>query len=109
VYWTLVFTAASLEHLAERGIHAMDVTDAAYGKNGPARVRRSGRGARQRWFVVAPLETGDLLTCVFRAAHPRDLETEGAFHRFGPRTAGVSGAIQRVDALVCQRPQIRRG
>ena len=78
-YWTLVFTAASLEHLAERGIHAMDVTDAAYGKNGPARVRRSGRGARQRWFVVAPLETGDLLTCVFRAAHPRDLETEGAF------------------------------
>ncbi len=49
VYWTLVFTAASLEHLAERGIHAMDVTDAAYGKNGPARVRRSGRGARQRW------------------------------------------------------------
>lgn len=79
VYWTLVFTAASLEHLAERDIEATDVADAVYGRNGPARVRRAGRGSRQRWFVVAPLDTGDLLTCVFRAAHPRDLEAEGAF------------------------------
>ena len=79
VYWTLVFTAASLEHLAERDIEATDVADAVYGRNGPARVRRAGRGARQRWFVIAPQDTGDLLTCVFRAAHPRDLEAEGAF------------------------------
>jgi hypothetical protein len=79
VYWTLVFTAASLEHLAERDIEATDIADALYGRNGPARVRRTGRGARQRWFVVAPLDTGDLLTCVFRAAHPRDLQAEGAF------------------------------
>jgi len=79
VYWTLVFTAASLEHLAERNIERTDVADAVYGRNGPARVRRAGRGARQRWFVVAPLDTGELLTCVFRAARPGDLEAEGAF------------------------------
>jgi hypothetical protein len=79
VYWTLVFTAASLEHLAERNIEARDVRDTVYGEHGPARVRRSGTGARRRWFVVAPLEDGELLTCVFRAAFPRDLEAEGAF------------------------------
>jgi hypothetical protein len=79
VYWTLVFTAASLEHLAERDIEATDVADAVYGRNGPARVRRAGRGVRQRWFVVAPLDTGELLTCVFRVASPRDLEAEGTF------------------------------
>jgi hypothetical protein len=46
VYWTLVFTAASLAHLAERNVEATDVADALYGRNGPARVRRAGRGAR---------------------------------------------------------------
>jgi hypothetical protein len=79
VHWTLVFTAASLEHLAERNIEAADVADAVYGRHGPARVRRGGRGVRQRWFVMAPLESGELLTCVFRAVLPRDLETEGVF------------------------------
>jgi hypothetical protein len=79
VYWTLVFTAASLEHLAERSVTAADVTGAVYGWNGPARIRRGGRGPRERWFVVAPLESGELLTCVFRAARPRDLDAEGAF------------------------------
>lgn len=79
VYWTLVFTAASLEHLAERNIEVADIAGAVYGRKGPARVRRAGRGTRQRWFVVAPLDTGEFLTCVFRAAHPRDLDAEGAF------------------------------
>jgi hypothetical protein len=79
VYWTLVFTAVSLEHLAERDIEASDVAEAVYGRYGPARVRRAGRGAQQRWFVVAPLDTGELLTCVFRAAQPRDLEAQGTF------------------------------
>ena len=79
VHWTLVFTAASLEHLAERNIEAVDVADAVYGQHGPARVRRGGRGVRQRWFVMAPLEGGELLTCVLRAVLPRDLETAGAF------------------------------
>jgi hypothetical protein len=79
VHWTLVFTAASLEHLAERNIEAVDVADAVYGRHGPARVRRGDRGVRQRWFVMAPLESGELLTCVFRAVLPRDLETEGVF------------------------------
>jgi len=79
VHWTLVFTAASLEHLGERNVEASDVVDAVYGEHGVARVRRSGKGARQRWFVVAPLEEGELLTCVFRAALPRDLRAEGAF------------------------------
>jgi len=78
-YWTLVFTAASLEHLAERNVEAADVTGAVYGRHGPVRVRRGGRGGRERWFVVAPLESGELLTCVFRVARPRDLDSEGAF------------------------------
>jgi hypothetical protein len=79
VYWTLVFTAASLEHLAERDTEARDVRDAVYGEHGAARVRRSGTGARRRWFVVAPLGDGELVTCVFRAAVPRDLKAEGAY------------------------------
>lgn len=74
-----MFTAASLEHLAERHVEASDVVDTVYGEHGAARVRRSGKGARQRWFVVAPLEDGELLTCVFRAALPSDLGAEGAF------------------------------
>ena len=81
VYWTLVFTAASLEHLAKRNIEGTDVADAVYGRNGPARVGKGGGGAGQRWFVVAPLETGELLTCVFRVARPRDLEAEGPLAR----------------------------
>ncbi len=79
VHWTLVFTAASLEHLAERNVEAADIVDAVYGRHGPARVRRAGRGTRERWFVTAPLESGELLTCVFRAALPRDLNAEDAF------------------------------
>src|SRR5438093_7836466 len=79
VHWTLVFTAASLDHLAERNVEAADVVDSVYGRHGPARVRRAGRGSRQRWFVVAPLEDGELLTCVFRVALPRDLSAAGAF------------------------------
>jgi hypothetical protein len=79
LYWTLVFTDDSLEHLAERGIDAGDVADAVFGRHGPARVRRGGRGKNERWFVVAPLAEGDLLTCVLRAAVPRDLEAKGAF------------------------------
>jgi hypothetical protein len=77
--WTLVFTAASLEHLAEREIDAEDVADAVFGGHGLARVRRGGRGSRTRWFVVAPLAHGEFLTCVLRAAEPRDLEEEGVF------------------------------
>ena len=77
--WTLVFTAASLEHLSEREIEADDVADAVFGRYGLARIRRGGRGIRTRWFVVAPLAPGEFLTCVLRAAHPRDLNEEGAF------------------------------
>ena len=77
--WTLVFTVASLEHLAERDIEADDVMDAVFGRHGLARVRRGGRGTRTRWFVVAPLAHGEFLTCVLRAAQPRDLDLDGAF------------------------------
>ncbi len=77
--WTLVFTAASLEHLAERDIDADDIADAVFGRHGPARVRRGGRGARTRWFVVAPLAHGEFLTCVLRAAEARDLDDEDVF------------------------------
>ncbi len=79
VHWTLVFTAASLERLAERDIEAADIVNTVYGRSGPVRVRRAGRGVRQRWFVTAPLDSGELLTCVFRAALPRDLDAEGVF------------------------------
>jgi hypothetical protein len=77
--WTLVFTASSLEHLAEREIESDDVADAVFGRYGLARVRRGGRGARTRWFVVAPLAYGEFLTCVLRAAQPRDLDEKGVF------------------------------
>ena len=77
--WALVFTAASLEHLAERDIDADDVADAVFGRHGLARIRRGGRGTRTRWFVVAPLGDGEFLTCVLRAAQPRDLEEAGVF------------------------------
>jgi hypothetical protein len=79
VYWTLVFTDNSLEHLAERGIDADDVADTVFGRHGPTRVRHGGSGKNERWFVVGPLADGLLLTCVLRAAKPRDLEAEGAF------------------------------
>ena len=79
VRWTLVFTTASLDHLAERNIDAADVADAVYGRHGPVRVRRTGRGSEERWFVVAPVEGGELLTCVFRAVRARDLSAAGAF------------------------------
>ena len=77
--WTLVFTAANLEHLAERDIEAEDVADAVFGRYGLARVRTGGRGTRTRWFVVTPLADGEFLTCVLRAAQPRDLDEEGVF------------------------------
>jgi len=77
--WTLIFTASSLEHLAEREIDADDVADAVFGRHGLPRVRRGGHGVRTRWFVVAPLAHGEFLTCILRAAQPRDLHAEGAF------------------------------
>jgi hypothetical protein len=93
--WTLVFTAASLEHLAERDIDADDVANAVFGRHGLARVRRGGRGSRTRWFVVAPLAHGEFLTCVLRAAQPRDLEEEGVFVM---RPASEGGRPQEFDA-----------
>ena len=75
VRWTLVFTTDSLDHLAERNIDAADVADAVHGRHG----RRTGRGPDERWFVVALVEGGELLTCVFRAARARDLGAAGAF------------------------------
>lgn len=64
--WTLVFTAASLEHLAERNLEADDVADAVFSRYGLARVRRAGRGTATRWFIVAPLDGGEFLTCARR-------------------------------------------
>jgi len=79
LHWTLVFTAASLDHLAERSIDAEDIADAVFGRYGLARLRKGGRGQQTRWFVVAPLAGGEFLTCVLREAIPRDLISEGAF------------------------------
>jgi hypothetical protein len=79
LHWTLVFTPSSLAHLAERDIAAEDVADAMFGSYGPTFVRKFGRGQRVRWLVVAPLEGGELLSCVVREATSRDLAAEGAF------------------------------
>lgn len=79
LHWTLVFTPSSLEHLAERDIAAEEVADAVFGYYGPALVRKSGRGQRIRWLVIAPLEGGEMLSCVLREATPRDVAAEGAF------------------------------
>jgi hypothetical protein len=87
--WTLVFTAANLEHLAERDIDADDVADAVFGRYGLARVRR---GVGTRWFVVAPLAHGEFLTCVLRAVQPRDLDEEGVF--VVPLGSGAGRALE---------------
>ena len=79
LHWTLVFTEASLEHLAERNIDAEDVAEVVFGRYGTPRVRKGGRGQRTRWFVIAPVAGGELITCVLREATPRDLAAEGAF------------------------------
>jgi hypothetical protein len=66
LHWTLVFTEASLEHLAERNIDAEDVADVVFGRYGMTRIRKGGRGYKTRWFVIAPLAGGEFLTCVLR-------------------------------------------
>jgi hypothetical protein len=77
--WVLVFMRSTLDHLDERGIDAEDVADAVFARFGPARVRHQGRGRNRRWLVVGPLEGGQLLSCVFRAAREGDLEASGVF------------------------------
>jgi hypothetical protein len=42
-------------------------------------VAHACAGRVGRWFVIAPVDTGELLTCVLRVAFPRDLSAEGAF------------------------------
>jgi hypothetical protein len=79
VRWTLLFSSASLDHFAERGIDAKDVTDAVFSRFGSARIWRTKRGRRSRWFVVSPLDDGALMTCVLRTAEARDLDQEGVF------------------------------
>jgi hypothetical protein len=46
---------------------------------GSMRVRCGGWGERTRWFIVAPIAGGELMTCVLRVAHPRDLASKDAF------------------------------
>lgn len=79
LHWTLVFSTSSLEHLAERDIATEEVAEAVFGYYGPALIRKSSRGQRLHWLVIAPLEGGELLSCVLRQAMPRDLTAEGAF------------------------------
>ena len=74
-----MFTASSLEHLAERNFDEVDVANAVFGEYGAVFVRRIGRGKDLRWLIIAPLEDEELLSCVLRVTEPRDLEAEGAF------------------------------
>ena len=55
------------------------MANAVFGEYGAAFVRRIGSGRDLRWLIIAPLEDEGLLSCVLRAAEPRDLEAEGAF------------------------------
>ena len=109
LYWILVFTASSLEHLAERDIDEVDVANAVFGAYGAVFVRRTGSGRDLRWLIIAPLEDEELLSCVLRAAEPRDLEAEGAF--VVPAT-GIpeepNGVLIRHE-IVCQRPNVGAG
>ena len=82
VHWTLVFSEASLEHLAERNIEVVEIADAVYGQYGRARIRGAGGGGRQRWFVMALLESGELLTCVFRPALSAGSRDPGRLRHF---------------------------
>src|SRR5260370_35714394 len=52
--WTLVFTSASLEHLAEREVDADVVAYSIFGHYCLGRVRRSGRGHYSSWYLSAP-------------------------------------------------------
>jgi len=79
LHWTLVFTPSSLEHLADRDIAVEDVADAVFGYYGVPFVRKFGRDQRLRWLISAPLEGGELLSCVLRSALPRDVTAKGAF------------------------------
>jgi hypothetical protein len=90
--WTLVFTASSVEHLAERDIDADDVADVVFGRYGPARVRRAGREESTRWFIVAPLSGGALMTCVLRVARSHDLDNKDSFV-----IPALGGAKKRLD------------
>ena len=54
LYWILVFTASSLEHLAERDIDEVDVANAVFGEYGVVFVRHIGSGRESRWLIIAP-------------------------------------------------------
>ncbi len=111
--WTLVFTAASLEHLAEREIDADDVADAVFDHYGLARVRRRGRGLGTRWFVIAPLANGEFLSCVLREALSRDLDDEGVFvlpprSEAGPQSLELDASMRLcVSARISAADEIR--
>lgn len=79
VRWVLVFTADNIEHLANRSIEPEDVADVAFGVHGRPLIRRAGRGLRERWLITGPVELGQLVTCVFRAAESRDIAALDAF------------------------------
>jgi hypothetical protein len=111
--WTLVFTATSLEHLAEREIDADDVADAVFGQYGLARIRRSGRGLGTRWLVTAPLANGEFLSCVLRAALSRDLDDEDVFvlpsrGEAGPQSLELDASMRLcVSARISAADEIR--
>ena len=108
--WTLVFTAASFEHLAEREIDADDVADAVFGQYGLARIRRSGRGLGTRWLVTAPLANGELLSCVLRAALSRDSRRPGRVRSaVQGRSWSTESGIRRIDAAVRKCSHLRGG
>lgn len=55
------------------------MADTVFGYYGLPFVRKFGRDQRLRWLVITPLEGGELLSRVLRAARPRDVTAKGAF------------------------------
>jgi hypothetical protein len=76
---TMFSKARALEFTAPaQPWNSRQLTTAVFGRYGPVRVRRGGRGERTR-FIVAPLSGGELMTCVLRVARSHDLDSKDAF------------------------------
>ena len=103
-----MFTPSSVEHLTERDIDADDVADVVFARYGPVRVRRGGRGECTRWFIVAPLSGGELMTCVLRVARSHDLDSKDAFVFPAPSGAGKHPDFNRSMRVASARAYRRR-
>src|SRR6266496_3749379 len=109
VYWTLVFTAASLEHLGERNIEAVDVADAVYGRHGPARVRGAGRGGGAALVRDRPAWHRRIPDVRIPDSAPTGPGGGGRVPLVSHRATGTGWQGRFIDAPLRQRARVRRG